>query len=65
LNLIVLTSGSVKISVLDIMGRLMEVVYDGYMTAGKHLLPYDAGTMISSGKYLIVLQSKRKLPAIG
>jgi len=51
-------SGSVKISVYDVMGRLMQVLYDGYMDAGKHSLSYDAGAMISSGKYLVVVKSE-------
>jgi photosystem II stability/assembly factor-like uncharacterized protein len=50
-------SGPVKISVYDVMGRLMKVLYDGYMDAGKHSLSYDIGTMASSGKYVVVVQS--------
>jgi photosystem II stability/assembly factor-like uncharacterized protein len=50
-------SGYVKISIYDVMGRLMQVVYDGYMEQGAHSVPYNANAMISTGKYLIVLQS--------
>ena len=50
-------SGFVKISVYDVMGRLIQVVQNGSMEAGKHTVSYDASKMISNGKYMIVLQS--------
>jgi hypothetical protein len=50
-------SGAVKISVYDMMGRLMRVLHDGYLDAGKHVFSYDAGVAISSGKYLVVIKS--------
>ncbi len=42
-------SGTVKISIYDVMGRLMQVLHDGYMSAGEHTLAYDASSMISNG----------------
>lgn len=50
-------SGFAKVSVYDVMGRLIKVMYNGPMEAGKHTLSFDAATMLSNGKYMIVLQS--------
>lgn len=50
-------SGFVKVAIYDIMGRLIQVLHNNYMDAGKHTLPYDANALISNGKYLVVLQS--------
>ncbi len=51
-------SGFIKISIYDMMGRLMQTLHSGYMDAGTHTLSYDASSMVSNGKYVVVLQSE-------
>ncbi len=50
-------SGNVKVSIYDFLGRPVEVLHDGYMNTGEYTLSYDASTMISGGKYILVLRS--------
>ncbi len=50
-------SGFVKISIYDVMGRLIHAVQNGSLEAGKYTVPFEAAKALSSGKYMIVLQS--------
>ena len=49
-------SGMVKISLFDVMGRLVKVIANGTLEAGRHTMPFD-GTAITSGQYMLLLES--------
>jgi len=50
-------TGMVRISIYDVMGRMIQELYSGNMEAGSHTLPYDARKITANGKYLLVIQS--------
>ena len=52
-------SGSVKLSVYNITGQLVETLTDGVMAPGKHSVVWNARGC-SSGVYLVVLESNGK-----
>jgi len=47
--------GTVKVSVYDLLGRLVEVISNSYMEAGNHTVPFTAN--VPSGQYMLLLQS--------
>jgi photosystem II stability/assembly factor-like uncharacterized protein len=49
----------VILRVFDILGREVRVLYKGEMTAGKHLVNFNAGNL-ASGTYIYSLQAKDK-----
>ena len=49
-------SGNIKLTVYDILGREIETLVNGYMSAGKHEINFDASEL-SSGIYFYTLQT--------
>lgn len=49
-------SGSVQLSVYDILGREVAIIMNGILTAGEHQATFDA-TNLSSGVYLYTLRA--------
>ena len=50
------TSGSVRLDIYDLSGRLIETLLDGTMVAGNHTCVFDGGSL-SPGVYLAQLRS--------
>jgi hypothetical protein len=50
------TSGNVTVEVMDLLGRRVAVLADGFKSAGRHVLQFDAGGL-SSGMYIVRLRS--------
>jgi hypothetical protein len=50
-------SGSIKVSVYDVLGRQLKVIANGYMESGQHTVSFDSRVVQSSGQYLLVLES--------
>ncbi len=48
----------VRAEVLDMLGRSLHLLHDGVLSAGEHLLNFDAG-QLPSGSYYIRVQSDR------
>ena len=51
------TNGFVKVALYDMMGRQLQVLYSGQAEVGKHSMTFEAGSFLSNGKYLIVVQN--------
>jgi hypothetical protein len=49
-------SGNISLTVYDMLGRVVDVLVDGYKSAGRHALLFDA-TELASGLYIYRLQS--------
>lgn len=59
-------AGSLRLSIFDLLGRERAVLANGYLTAGSHLILWEA-TDFSTGSYFIRLQSAevaRTIPVI-
>lgn len=52
-------TGPVRVSIYDLTGRERSVVVDGVLSAGWHLVDFDAGTL-PSGTYLYQLQAEHQ-----
>ncbi len=52
------SSEDISLSIKDILGRTLQVVYAGYLTAGSHTFRFGA-TSFSSGIYICTLASKK------
>jgi photosystem II stability/assembly factor-like uncharacterized protein len=48
-------SGNVKVSVYDIMGRLIQVIENGYLEAGSHTVGFTGN--VPNGQYMVLLQA--------
>ena len=51
-------SGTVRITVVDVLGRQVEQLADHYFTAGEHRISFD-GAGLPSGIYLLVAENER------
>jgi hypothetical protein len=49
-------AGDVRIIVYDLLGRQIAVLTDGFVTAGRHTVRFDASA-ISSGVYLVRMEA--------
>jgi hypothetical protein len=49
-------SGNVTVEVIDLLGRRVAVLADGYKSAGRHVLQFEAGGL-SSGMYIVRMVS--------
>ena len=49
-------AGLVKVEISDITGAIVKIVYDGYMTMGKHQKSWNSENL-PSGLYLVSLQA--------
>ena len=50
----VAVGGQTRIAVVDMLGREVAVVYDGALSPGKHLLPFDT-RLLPAGSYYLLL----------
>jgi hypothetical protein len=54
--------GKVRLTVYDVLGRLIRTVVDGHLPAGEHEVPWDArdngGSLVSSGVYLVRIEAE-------
>ena len=50
------TASDVRIAVYDVLGRLVRVLHDGLLPAGRHRAVFDA-TGLSSGTYLVRMEA--------
>jgi len=54
--------GKVRLTVYDVMGRVIRTVVDGHLPAGEHEVPWDArdngGSLVSSGVYLVRIEAE-------
>ncbi len=51
------TTGQASLKIYDVLGRLVDILYDGKMNAGEHFVTYDAANL-ASGIYFYQLQSE-------
>jgi len=55
------TEGRVKLSVVDVAGRTVQVLQDGVLTAGEHRVPWsgvgESGRQMAAGIYFITLET--------
>jgi hypothetical protein len=49
-------SGNVTVEVVDLLGRRVAVLADGFKSAGRHVLQFEAGSL-SSGMYVVRLRT--------
>ena len=50
-------SGNVNLSVYDVSGRMIDIIYQGQMDAGTSLLEWSPGGNVSSGMYFLKLDT--------
>jgi hypothetical protein len=53
------TSSRVNISIMDLNGRLVSLIFEGQLASGEHTLTHNIANQLSKGLYLLSLQTEQ------